>query len=378
MSRDLYGHLIAVLSGSLIFSLGIPVFILQNMFPENLRTLVWRVKGFTIVPVVLVSIGYIIVLYEACREAQAAVFIPANLGRLVWLTFLLVSLTAIFFLILCAIRPLEGALWLFKRRVIRAPHYRKAEHLEDFAEIAGLLVQRKNELLVMREFERILHYFLEQPEYEGNSLDRFFAHIKELFINRTKASMITPEKVQFLLGCCRQVVAANSPSITTDPSRPNCHDVGLAAEAAEILAIELIEYGSLFDFKRTTEFIDNSPERLSHVLWETREQESGLKFAICLATLTSSLQKAGALNPVVKARLLGIYASLENDPPWISEGSRRLLGDLIESLRLPIVETTSANDVVARVRLGDSRLKRRVAEILENLKNGLSLQGGEA
>src|SRR6185295_12079216 len=122
MNEDLYGHLIEASASALIFSLGIPVFVLENIFPENLRPLVWKVKGFTIVPVVGLAFGYLYALYRACRGATSATFNAEDLHSLVWIIFFLVSLNAGFFLFLCGVRPLEAALWLFKNRVLRASH----------------------------------------------------------------------------------------------------------------------------------------------------------------------------------------------------------------------------------------------------------------
>jgi hypothetical protein len=364
VSEDLYGHLIETSATALIFSLGIPVFVLENIFPENLRPLVWKVKGFTIVPVVGLAFGYLYALYRACRGATSVIFNPGDLRVLVWLIFGLVVLNAIFFLFLCGVRPLEAALWLFKNRVLRAAHYKKIEYFDDFFDIMRFMAKRSGEAALEESFRQVLRSLIADSDYAGNSLDRPFACLKELFVIRSTAPH-SSTSVEFILSCCREVVEVNERS--TDPERPNCSDVALAWESAELLAISIIETGGLLEFKKATAFVDRSVERLTHVLWRTWEHKSSLKFASCVGSLSSSILRQGVVTKTAKARLLTVYSSLFHDSPWVSEGIRAQFSRLMASTMVQARKIT-VDEVVAQLGLGDQKLRKQVEKTLELLR----------
>lgn len=366
MDNGQYGNLVEVLAGLLIFSLGIPAFILQAMFPENLRPMVWRVKRFTVVPVAALSVGYLYALFRACLGYQSEAFEASELQSVIWITFTLVIANAVYFLFLCVVPPLDAARWLFKRRVVTSNYRDKIKNFEDFVEIACLLVGKRNVAALHGDFRQILCAIVKDSDYDGSSLDRFFATIKELFINPGEVSGAST--AEFILECCREVVRENSLAGYSDAERANCPDVALAWESVELVASMLIDSGSLLNFRRANEFLEASPERLSKILLETVERRAGLRFASCLGTFSSVMARIDNVNSTVKARLCIIYLEVDRDTSWVSDGSRQQLCKLVESRRA-LFSGISADDVIARVRVGDSSLKERVAKLLTALQS---------
>jgi hypothetical protein len=318
----MYGNLIEVLAGLLIFSLGIPAFILQVLFPENLRSMVWKIKAVTVVPVFVLTAGYLYALYRACLGARFDTVDSADLESLIWLTFGLVAINAAFFVFLCVVPPLDAMIWLFKRRVVGAAGHRRSAYLADFVAVAEIAARKRSLAALCGDFGEILDAFLEDVDYVGSSLDRYFASLEELFLRDNVDSQHSAEEAnEFLLESCRRVVLDNSEARSRDPLRLNCPDIGFAVASVQRLASKLIGGESLLSFRRTVDFLSKYPDRLCFLLLETVRRKASVEFGCCLGAVRSALKSHVVLGPVAREYLGVAIRTIEKDGSWVAAGN---------------------------------------------------------